>query len=98
MSLNLVELMPFRKFCYKNNLTWSEDKIWIEGSFKEKGSKKIFKKDTFEACKVSGLSIEKIYKLYLEWFNYTIQRPDEKERTFFSVRKLSEKEIRELEK
>ena len=84
------ELMDFKKYVQSvRKLMYSEEIIWIEGTFKEKGNKKIISKDKFWAKKIhtSGKSInaEEIYKIYIEWFNRTL-RPFEKEREFVSAK------------
>ena len=84
MTLDMVQAIPFKNFCYKKGKTWSEKTIWLNGTFKEEGSDKIIKGDIFEAHEVLGCSIEEIYKLYIEWFNYTL-RPFETKRIFHSV-------------
>ena len=82
--------MDFKKFAQsKLNLLYSEETIFIDGSFKEVGNDKIFSGDKFEAhiVKESGKKedIELIYKTYLDWFNIT-RNENEKERIFVSVK------------
>ena len=89
MSLNLGLALPFKTFCYKRKKTYSEDTIWINGTFKEEGYKKIIKGDIFEAHKVLGCSLEELYKLYIDWFNYTL-RYGEKKRIFVAVKEYKE--------
>jgi len=89
------EIMDFKKFAQsKKGLIYSDEKVWIEGKFKEGGSKKIHSGDNFWANEIytSGKSItaEEIYKTYLEWFNYTLRR-GEKTRIFVSA-KIGKKE------
>jgi len=83
--LDPVELIPFRRFCYMKKQTWCDETIFIEGCFKQEGSDEIHKGDNFKAHKVSGLSVEELYKLYIEYFNHTI-REGEKKRIFVSVK------------
>ena len=63
------EIMDFKKFAQRENLMYTEERIWIEGSFKEIGSKKIITGDNFWAHKVhsSGklINAEEIYKTYI---------------------------------
>jgi hypothetical protein len=89
MTLDMVQAIPFKNFCYKQGKTWSEETIWLKGGFKREGSEEITTGDIFEAHKVLGCSLEEIYKLYIEWFNYTL-RPYEKKRTFVSVEEYKE--------
>lgn len=84
MGLDNIQLVDFRRFCYMKKKTWSEETIFIEGCFKKEGSKEIISGDNFEASKVLGLSVEEIYKLYIDWFNYTL-RPHEEKRVFVSA-------------
>ena len=89
-NAKVEEIMNFKKFAQSvKNLIFSEERIWIEGSFKEIGNKKIITGDNFWAYKVhsSGKSItaNEIYKTYLEWYNRTL-RPFEKERKFVSAK------------
>ena len=89
------EIMDFQKFAQsRKGLMYSEKKVWIEGKFKNEGSKEVFDKDDFWANEIhtSGkpINAEEIYKTYLEWFNYTL-RPGEKERVFVSA-KIGDKE------
>ncbi len=89
MSFNKHELMDFKKFVQSiSKLLYSENTIFISGSFKEVGSNEIIKGDNFEAHKVfesgKAIDIKLIYKTYLDWFNYT-RNSDEKERIFVSV-------------
>ena len=82
-------MMDFKKFSQMKGLIYSEDKVWIKGSFKEEGSDKVILGDDFWANKVhtSGepINAEEIYKTYLEWFNRTL-RPFEQERFFVSAK------------
>ncbi|MGV8150018.1 MAG: hypothetical protein ACLKAN_13555 [Alkaliphilus sp.] len=83
------EIMDFKKFAKsKKGLMYSDDKVFIEGKYKEDGSEEIYEGDDFLANKVfvSGepINAEIIYRTYLEWFNYTL-RPGEKERLFVSA-------------
>lgn len=96
MGFNKHELMDFKKYSQSvKKLLFSEDTIFIEGCFREKGSKKIIKGDNFEAkvVKISGekASANFIYKTYIDWFNYT-RNEDEKERTFVSAKARGESE------
>ena len=90
-SKNTVEeIMNFQKFAQsKKGLMYNNEKVWIEGTFKNEGSDKITEGDNFWANEVhtSGelISAEEIYKTYLEWFNRTL-RPYEKERIFVSAK------------
>jgi hypothetical protein len=82
-------MMDFKKFAQSlKKLMYSEEKVYIKGSFREKGDKEIFSGDNFLANKVwkSGedISAEFIYKVYLEWFNRTLIK-GEKEREFVSA-------------
>lgn len=79
-----IEMMPFKKYVESRNINYCEDKIKINGVFKDKETGKITKGDNFLACKLGNLSIEEIYKVYLDWFNYT-RMPYEKEREFVSA-------------
>ena len=84
------EIMDFKKFSQsKKGLMYSDEKVWVEGTFKEEGSEKVHIGDNFWANKIhtSGkpINAEEIYKIYLEWFNYTL-RPHEKERLFVSAK------------
>jgi len=84
------EIMDFKKFAQsKKKLMYSDEKIWIEGTFKREDSDEIFKGDNFWAKKVhtSGkpITAEEVYKTYLEWFNHTL-RPYEKKRIFVSAK------------
>lgn len=87
------EIMDFRKFAETRKRLYYDEKVWIEGKYKHKGSEEVFEGDNFWANKVliSGepLNAETIYRTYLGWFNYTL-RPGEKERFFVSA-KLGEK-------
>jgi len=96
-NTKIEELMDFKKFAQSvKKLIYSEEKVWIEGSFKEVGSKKVIKGDNFWANKVhtSGESInaEEVYRTYIEWFNRTL-RTGEKEREFVSA-KIIKQEVR----
>ena len=84
MSIDMVKLIPFKNFSYMKKQLYSEKCFFLKGSFKQKGSDKIISGDNFEAKKIVGLSIEQIYKLYIQWFNHTL-RPGEKERSFVSA-------------
>ena len=81
-------MMDFKKFSQSKGLIYSEEKVWIEGRFKDKGNKEVFFGDNFlaNAIHTSGKSInaKEIYKTYLEWFNRTL-KPFEKERVFVSA-------------
>lgn len=84
------EVMDFKKFAQsRKGLMYSEDKLVILGTFKCKGSEKVYSGDNFKANKVwkSGecANQDVIYKTYLEWFNYTL-RQGEKERVFASAK------------
>ena len=88
------EIMDFKKFAQsKKGLIYSDEKVWIEGKFKEVGSDKIHDGDNFLANEVhtngKPISAKEIYKTYLEWFNYTL-RQGEGKRIFVSA-KLGEK-------
>ena len=91
-----IELMDFKKFAQsKKGCLYCEETIKLNGTFREKGSHVDISGDIIEAHKLGKLSIEEIYKVYLEWFNYTI-RPNEKERRFVSVKlELALKEKKE---
>jgi hypothetical protein len=93
-------IMDFQKFSQsRKGLIYSEDKVFIEGCFKEEGSDKIICGDNFSANAVhkSGekINAEIIYKTYLEWFNYTL-KIGEKPRVFVSA-KFGEEENKILE-
>ncbi len=82
-------MMDFKKFAQSvKKLIYSEEKIWIEGKFKEEGNDKVFDKDCFWANKVhasgESISAEEIYRIYLEWFNRTL-RKGERPRIFVSA-------------
>ncbi|HED05836.1 MAG TPA: hypothetical protein ENI61_04035 [Ignavibacteria bacterium] len=79
-----VEMMPFKKFIQAKNVVYVEEKIKINGIFREEDGE-ITKGDIFFAHKLGNLSMKEIYKLYLEWFNLT-KTPFEKERFFISVK------------
>ena len=84
------EIMDFKKFAQsKKRLMYSDEKVWIEGTFKQEGSDDIHEEDNFLANKIhtSGkpITAEEIYKTYIEWFNYTL-RPYEKKRFFVSAK------------
>ena len=84
------EMMDFKKFAQSiKGLMYNDEKIFIEGTFKEKKTKKIISGDNFLANKVwkSGekINLELIYKTYLEWFNRTSHYGEE-EREFISVK------------
>ncbi len=90
------EMMDFKKFSQSvKGLLYSEEKIWIEGKFKEVGDNKINSGDNFWAKKIhtSGedINAEEIYKTYIEWFNRTL-RPFEKERVFVSAKFVKNEE------
>ena len=91
------EMMDLKKFAQSKGLIYSEDKVWIEGRFKE-DSDKIILSDSFWAAEVhtSGqpLNAEEIYRVYLEWFNRTL-KPFEKERFFVSAKFGDNKEVEE---
>lgn len=87
MSLDMVKAVDFKGFCYMRKQTWCEETFFIEGCFKHEGDEDICSGDNFEAHRVLGLSVEEIYKLYIEWFNYTL-RPYEKKRIFVSAREV----------
>ena len=89
-NAEVEEIMDFKKFAQSvKKLIFSEEKIWIEGCFKEIGSEEIITGENFWAKKIhsSGKSITagEIYKTYIEWFNRTL-RPGEKERIFVSAK------------
>ncbi len=91
------EMMDFKKFAQSvKRLMYNEEKVFIIGQYKIKGSEKIHSGDNFTANKVfeSGKKInaELIYKTYLEWFNRTL-RPYEKERIFVSA-KFGKQEVK----
>ncbi len=84
------EMMDFKKFAQSvKGLIYSEEKVFIEGKFRQNGNKKISSGDNFWANAIhsSGNSInaEEIYRTYLEWFNRTL-RPFESERIFVSAK------------
>ncbi len=83
-----IELMPFKKFAEKEGYYYNTETIRISGTFKEKNTKQIVKGDIFNAHTLSGQTIQTIYKVYLDWFNYT-KLPFENEREFISVKKLN---------
>jgi len=80
------EIMPFKKFAQSiKHLCYDDETIKINGSFREKGSNRIIKGDIFDAHILGKLDIKEIYKIYLEWFNYT-REGNEKERVFVDVK------------
>ena len=84
------ELMNFKKFAQsKKGFICNEEKVWIEGKFKNKGNEEVFEGDNFYGNEVlvggKPINAETIYRTYLEWFNYTL-RPGEKERIFVSAK------------
>ncbi len=86
-----AEMMPFMKFAQsRKKVLYDEETIKINGTFKEKDTGIIIKNDIFEAHKLGKLSIKEIYKVYLEWFNYT-RSSNESERGFVSVKKVEDK-------
>ncbi len=87
-----VEFMPFKKFAQsKKKCLYDEDTILINGTFMEKKTKVIIKGDIFNAHILGKLSIKEIYKIYLEWFNYT-RDSTENEREFVSVKRVIQKQ------
>lgn len=91
------EMMDFKKFAQSfKHLMFSEDKVFIEGKYRSKGSRKIESGDNFWANVVhkSGkpVSASLIYRTYLEWFNRTL-RPYEREREFVSA-KINKQKIK----
>ena len=91
------ELMDFKKFAQSvKGLIYGEDKVFIEGQFKESGGKEVILGDDFEANKVwkSGEKVdaELIYRIYLEWFNRTLRR-GEKERIFVSAKLIQKTDL-----
>jgi hypothetical protein len=81
------ELMPFKKFVQGKRELYEEETILINGTFKE-SDRSVHTGDIFNAHLLGRRTIEEIYKLYLEWFNYT-KKEGELERSFVSV-KLAE--------
>ena len=81
-----VEMVPFKKFAEKEGYYYNEETIRIEGTFREKDTGEIVKGDIFDAHLLSGQNIENIYKVYLDWFNYT-RNPYEKEREFVAAKR-----------
>lgn len=84
------EMMDFKKFSQSvKGLIYSEEKVFIEGKFRQKGNKEIISGDNFWANAIhsSGKSInaKEIYKIYLGWFNRTL-RSFESERFFVSAK------------
>ncbi len=89
------EMMDFKKFVQsRKGLMFSEEKVFIKGTFKGKKTKEVISGDNFWANKVwkSGekLNAELIYKTYLEWFNYTLRNREE-EREFINAKIDKEK-------
>lgn len=83
-------MMDLKKFASSvKGLIYSEEKIWIEGKFKEEGSEEVIDGDNFWANQIhkSGeqINAEEIYKIYIEWFNRTL-RDGEKKRIFVSAK------------
>lgn len=82
-------MMDFKKFSQMKGLIYSEDRVWIKGSFKEEGSDKVISGDDFWAdiIHTSGkpANAKEIYKTYLEWFNRT-RRYFEKGRIYVSAK------------
>ena len=85
---NPVEMMPFKKYAQSKGLVYSEDTIWIQGTFKDKetGEKS---SEVFKAHKVSP-DVKVTYKTYLDWFNYTICDEYTHEREFVKVKQVKE--------
>ncbi len=91
MNVN-AEMMPFKKYVQSKGIIYDENTIRINGTFKEKNSGKIIKRDIITAHKLGKLSIKDIYKTYLAWFNLT-RTEDEDERTFVNVFALNNKKL-----
>ena len=85
--MNEALMMPFKKFVQSKGILYCEETIKVNGTFKEKGTGEIIKGDIFYAHKLGKLTIEEVYKIYLEWFNHT-RSDNEKEREFVSVKKV----------
>lgn len=81
-----VEMMPFKKYCQAHlRKLFQEDRKWIEGCFKEKGSGVVHDKDDFFAHPVGHGEAMETYSAYISWFNHT-RTPFEKERVAVSAR------------
>ncbi|GAG20777.1 unnamed protein product, partial [marine sediment metagenome] len=55
-----------------------EINFWLEGCFKKEGSDEIICGDNFTAKRVAGLSVDEIYKSYIEFFNNTLRAGETK--------------------
>ena len=69
-----------------------ENRRKISGTFKEKGSNELNENDIFMAYELMHSSALEVYRCYVEYFNYTIQRPGEKERIAVSAKWIKTKE------
>jgi len=63
----------------------SEETFWLEGCFKREGSDEVISGDNFTAKRIAGLSVDEIYKSYIEFFNSTL-RAGETKRIFVSAK------------
>lgn len=62
----------------------SEETFWLKGCFKREGSDEIISGDNFRAKRIKDLSVEEIYKTYIDFFNSTL-RAGETKRIFVSA-------------
>ncbi len=76
--------MPFVKFAQSLNLIVHDRKRKIKGTFREITTKKIIKRDIFDAVVIGKGTPEETYKVYLRYFNHTIEE-GESEREFVSA-------------
>lgn len=79
-------IMNFEKFAKsKKGLMFSDEKVFIKGTFRGRKTKEVVSGDDFLANRVweSGKKLDAkfVYKIYLEWFNYTLKEGEE-EREF----------------
>lgn len=77
---SIVEIEKFLQYNLNKYISNRNKKRTIRGSFKEKGSNKIYRGDEFEAYELSGCSALEVYECYIAYYNYTIQNKFEKAR------------------
>lgn len=83
MGIDVTQLIEIEKFIeHRLNKTISdrENKRLLKGSYKEEGSDEIFSEDNFMAYELQRCSALEVYECYIEYFNHTIQKHDEKRR------------------
>ena len=76
--------IEYEKYVNHNLGIFHNGRRVVIGEFREKGSKKIIK----EELKIlnCGNDVEKSYKATISYFNHTITKDDEKERTVVSAK------------